>query len=467
MRSEKPGSTAIQPRLIPGDVETLVVTQANALATSIQNMTLLERRILLLALAVLTRSDTELPYVRIYSSDVRRAFDLNHNSLNAELNEASGKLMTRYAEFLRSRHGSNSKVSWVNEVHFTTGQDSESGMAYIDVQLHPRMAQYVLQLTGNFFKVPFSVLARFRSLYGMRLCEILTAESHAGRRPEVYFDLADLKGILDCDRPSYQNFSNFRQRVLDPAQAENAEVGYLAFGYEVVKRGKRVVGLQFRVTLRPESAEEDELGLEPTEDDVRRVILENNMRESGFTDSPRVYVDRLGVAVVEQIYRECRRVQVESRGTKGEIKNFGGFLHARLKVAMEQGVKRVPTVHDDGYVHLTGPEIQAIAEGYVQALAQERTDHAWDAWQQLPSAERNELREQVYQLDFWTVENIRRQGEEGTLFRGGVRRVLEEGGLTYPERLRSVRSYLSDEVLENYPPDLRPKILQTAVDMET
>ena len=455
-----------QPRLIPGDVDTLVVTQANSLATSIQDMTLLERRILLLALAVLSRSDTELPYVRIYSSDVRRAFDLNHNSLNAELDAASGRLMTRYAEFLRSRHGSNSRISWVNEVHFTTGQDSEVGMAYIDVQLHPRMAQYVLQLTGNFFRVPFSVLARFRSLYGMRLCEILTAESHAGRRADIYFDLADLKSILDCDRPSYKNFSNFRQRVLDPAQTENAEVGYLAFEYETVKRGRRVAGLHFRVTFHPENLEEDELTLEPTEDDVRRVILENAIRESGFTDSPRPYVDRLGVDLVERIYKECRQSQVESRGTKGEIKNFGGFLHARLKVVMEKPAAVVPQQEGREQAQLTWTEIQAVAEGYVQELARERASYAWETWQQLPKTERRELKEQIYRLDSWTVENIKREGEDGPSFRGGVRRVLEELGFTYPERLQSVRQYLADGALDSYQPHVRQKILDLAVDIE-
>ena len=456
----------IQPRLIPGDMDTLVVTQANSLATSIQDMTLLERRILLLALAVVSRSDTELPYVRIYSSDVRRAFDLNHNSLNAELDAASGRLMTRYAEFLRSRHGSNSKISWVNEVHFTTGQDSEAGMAYIDVQLHPRMAQYVLQLTGNFFRVPFSVLARFRSLYGMRLCEILTAESHAGRRADIYFDLHDLKGILDCDKPSYKNFSNFRQRVLDPAQAENAEVGYLAFEYETVKRGRRVVGLQLRVGFHPENAEEDQLTLEPTDDDVRRVTLENTMRESGFTDSPRPYVDKLGVDLVEKIYKECRRSQTEAHGTKGEIKNFGGFLHARLKVEM-QGADAAPQGQEvAGHIHLTGTEIQAAAESFVQELAQERSNYAWEAWEKLPEVERQALKREVYHLDAWTVENIKRQGEDGPTFRGGVRRVLEESTLTYPKRLQSIRAYLTGDALDVYPPQTRQKILDLAVEIE-
>lgn len=443
-----------------------MVTQANTLATSIQNMSLLERRILLLTLAVLRRADTELPYVRIYSSDVRRAFDLNHNSLNTELNEASGKLMTRYAEFLRTRHGSNSKISWVNEVHFTTGKDSEVGMAYIDVQLHPRMAQYVLQLTGNFFRVPFTVLAQFRSIYSMRLCEILTAESQAGRRAEVYFDLEDLKRVLDCDKPSYKNFSNFRQRVLEPAQAENSQVGYLGFAYEIIKRGKAVVGLQFNVTYRPKGVEEERFAMEPTEDDVRRLALENAIREAGFTDNPKTYIDKLGLDTVDKVYREARRAQAANRGTKSEIKNFGGFLHTRLKAALERPTLPLQPELERAFRHLTGPQIQAVAEDLVQELARERTAEAWHYWEMCSEPQRAEVRRKIALLDPWTQENVRREGENGPSFKGAVRRVLEDSSFDYPERLRSIRSYVSDENLVGYQSDIKEKIIQIAVDID-
>lgn len=447
-------------------MDSLVVTQANALATSIQNMSLLERRLLLLTLAVLRRADTELPYVRIYSSDVRRAFDLNHNSLNTELNDASGKLMTRYAEFLRTRHGSNSKVSWVNEIHFTTGKDSEVGMAYVDVQLHPRMAQYVLQLTGNFFRVPLQVLAQFRSLYSMRLCEILAAESQGGRRAEVYFDIEDLKRVLDCDRPSYANFSNFRQRVLEPARRENADVAHVVFSYEMVKRGRAVVGLQFTVSYSPERSEEDRLDIEPTDDDVRRLALENAFREAGFTDNPKSYFDRLGVDTVDKVYREARKIQAGSRGTKTEIKNFGGFLHARLKIAVDQPVTKNHGDRALEATHLTGSEIQAEAEALVQALAGERTSAAWEYWDTLSAVERSKLKEGIAALDPWTRENVEREGELGVSFRGAVRRLLEDSGFTYPEHLQGIRNYAVKGFASRHSAELRDRILRVAEEIE-
>ena len=452
----------LQPRLIPGDVDSLVISQANALATSIQDMSLLERRILMLALAVLSRSDVGLPFVRIYSSDVRRAFGLTHNSLNADLDDASKKLISRYVEFLRGRHGSNSRVSWVQEIHFTNGKDSEVGTAYLDVQLHDRMSQYVLQLTGNFFRVPFAVLAKFRSIYSMRLCEMLTAESHGGRKREVYFDLPELKKILDCNTKSYRNFSNFRQRVLEPAQSDNDDVGFLSFDYETVKRGRKVIGLKFSVSFDNGSEDAEELDVSFDDEDIRRMTLENDMRESGFSYSPKPYIEQLGLEEVERIYHECKRIRSDLRGTDKEIQNFGGFFHSRLKQAMEQPRMLAQTIGSDGFEHLDSQQIFDLADAINVEVYRGRLERAMDVYLNLPAEEREDVRRQALVLDMWVEQRIAREGEQGDAFRGAVKRVLEGRGLEYGEDVPDVEAVAASMGIDRYPPDTRAKIVQAA-----
>lgn len=457
-----PNPRNLQPRLIPGDVDSLVISQANALATSIQDMSLLERRILMLALAVLSRSDVGLPFVRIYSSDVRRAFGLSHNSLNADLDDASKKLISRYVEFLRGRHGSNSRVSWVQEIHFTSGKDSEVGTAYLDVQLHERMSQYVLQLTGNFFRVPFAVLAKFRSIYSMRMCEMLTAESHGGRKREVYFDLPELKKILDCNTKSYRNFSNFRQRVLEPAQADNEDVGFITFEYETVKRGRKVIGLKFFVSFDNGSGDADELDVAFDDEDIRRMTLENDMRESGFSYSAKPYIDRLGLEEVERIYHECKRIRTDLRGTGKEIQNFGGFFHAQLKQNMAQPRMIPQTVDTDGFEHLDSQQIFDIADAINVEVYRGRLEHAMETYMAMPAEEREEVRRKALVLDMWVEQRIEREGEEGDAFRGAVKRVLEGRGLSYGSGVADVEQVAVAMGIDRYPPSTREKILQTA-----
>ncbi len=46
---------------------------------------------------------------------------------------------------------------------------------------------------------------------------------------------------------SYQVFSNFKKRVLNPAYKELKEKGDYYFEYELIKTGKKVISLNFQI----------------------------------------------------------------------------------------------------------------------------------------------------------------------------------------------------------------------------
>lgn len=161
---------------------------------------------------------------------------------------------------------------------------------------------------------------------------------------------------------------------------------------------------------------------------------------------------------------ECRQAQVRNRGTKNEIRNFGGFLHSQLKQAIENPPAVKGTISDDGFEHLTSQQLHDVAEMLVQAWAAARLEYAMERWAELSEPERNMLRTRMArELDEWTLATLRKAGnEEGVAFRGAVRRMLEADGLTYPAQLASVRAFVSDDDLAKYRPELRQKILQRA-----
>ena len=50
--------------------------------------------------------------------------------------------------------------------------------------------------------------------------------------------------------------------------------------------------------------------------------------------------------------------------------------------------------------------------------------------------------------------------------KGAVRRVLEDADFDYPENLRSIRNYLTDEALASYRNDIREKIVRVAIEID-
>lgn len=165
---------------------------------------------------------------------------------------------------------------------------------------------------------------------------------------------------------------------------------------------------------------------------------------------------------------ECRQTQARNRGTKNEIRNFGGFLHSQLKQALENPPAAKGTIAEDGFEHLTSQQLHDVAEGLVQALAAARLEYAMKRWAELSEPERSALRARMArELDEWTLATLRKAGnDEGVAFRSAVRRMLEAEGLTYPAQLASVRAFVSNGELAKYRPDLRQKILQRAEEAE-
>ncbi len=443
-----------QLRLIPTDHRKLVVTQANALASAIQDMTLLEKRLILLYIAVIRRSDMNLPFVRMYMADLRRIYDIKSNALSAAVDEATSKLMMRFAAFPRGQ-GSFSKYSWVSEVHYTSGHDSENGQAYLDMQLHAQVSAFLLELTGHFNSIPFEVLRRIQSMYALRLCELLYHESHGGKIRRLSFELDHLKDILACNTRAYSNFADFRKRVLEPAEKENKRLGFLAFSYVPLKRSRRVTGIEFAVTINENKVKADDLATlspEHVEDLLARITLENTMRESGFKESPRRFVDDLGVDLVSFILKECRNDERREKGGKNEIRSFGGYLHHKLKQALEDPTpwrcrlgKMDSAEESAGVVakRVSGQEASKLADLLVQNLAAERMSFAMSCWVELGEEEQEVILTRMStELDPRTLKLLEDANWEGAAYRTAIKRTLEVDGLEYPEDLKGVSEFV-------------------------
>lgn len=452
-----------QPRLIPGDFGSLAVTQSNALGTSIQEMSLLERRVILLVLAVLQRADVELPYVRIYAGDIRRVFGLSRNSISQELSTVADLLIRRSAKFIFDKHGSNLSIPWLFRRVFIAGPASENGQAYIDIKLHPDIEEHTLQLKRNFFQVPLWVLARCTSEYSIQMCNLLMADSHSGKKAFT-IDLPVLHKILNCHEKSYtKNFSDFRRRILLPTQEELGEIGYITFGFETIKRGHKVIALKFTVNVDDSTAGDEDAA--EAEADVRRLALDNAIRTLGYSGSLTKYVNALGVDLVETVYEEARREIATSIGTKNEIRNAGAYLRSKLENALESPPVPMITVDQDGLRRLSTSEMRAIATELVEDFTADRTDFANKVFQALDAEERERVREAAWNQNEFALARLRAAGEDSAAFKLVIKSVLEDEGLEYPDHLASLGAYSEQSDLSKYQPDTTTRILEWAEEL--
>ena len=464
----------VRRRNVPHDTNRLVVTQSNDLAGSIQDMSLTEKRILLLAAAVIRQADVELPVIRFDMSDYRRIYDIVNNNLVNELLDIVSSITTRNIVLT---HGRSSRASYsvVNTFALVTGPDSETGRAYGVVELHRDMAQFFLGLDGNFFSMPLLVYSAYRSNYALRVGEILASSGRGERQYQVSFTTDALKERLNCQH--YSNFAQFRRRVLEPAKRENDEIGYLTFDWEEHKEGRSIDRLTFRVTLK-----KDVWVAERQQADIQRLALDNRLRQLGFDQIPPDYYDILGHTRVQDLVSEVLVQVNERKSTRDPIRKPGAYLRTRFdgEVARLQGEAKELSTQSVGLSAerrlKDSQERFRLSDDLLMQLNQARMSHALEVFESFGPEEQEELTAVVRDDALSPLPSLmipQQRPGDGSPLPEKVRRMalvslLERKKLVrYEGLLADPRSYADHTAfLANYHPGDREAVLAAALETD-
>ena len=465
------------PRILPNDVNRLVVTQDNEFAGSIQTMTLTEKRCILLAAAVIRQADVTLPSVRFYAADYRKLFGINNNGLVKELLGVVASITTRNIVIPHGRSGKTS-FSVVGRFSVTPGTDSEDGRAYVDIALHGDMAEFFLGLSKNFFSLPLLVYSTFRSNYALRIGEILASSGRGDNQYTVTFNVNDLKEKLDCGH--YSNFAQFRRRVLEPAQRENSEIGFLNFDWDEHRAGRAISELSFTVTLNRNA-----WSAEREREDIGRIAIDNKLRlqlqQLGFHTIPQGYAEVLGNDQIKAILDDTLREVDKRRGSGRSIKNPGAYLRARLDAALEEVRGMLPLTNPEAVTNnestgqrkiVNGQELFKLADLLNTTLNAERLRYAQSVYDALKQEQREDLTAVVLEDAFAALPRLLspfQKPKPGQPLDENVRsfatfRLMEEQGLLrYEGVLAGPRAFAEGENLfGEFHPEERQRIIAQA-----
>jgi plasmid replication initiation protein len=148
------------------------------------------------------------------------------------------------------------------------------GSGSIDVQIHPDLKTYFLELKSNFTQFKIDTLMRIPSTYSYRLYELLKQYhqmyfdksfnkaqkhnpkiSHLSIKNYREFEIADLQEKLNINgehAPSYRSWGRFTEKVLQPAQKHFKQHTDLIFTYEGYKEyGRKFTHVRFTFSKNP------------------------------------------------------------------------------------------------------------------------------------------------------------------------------------------------------------------------
>jgi hypothetical protein len=158
----------------------VAVTQANPLALSRQEMGLLTKRLLVLALSDITRDDHDLEPIRITAWEYAQIFNIRGKSIYNRIEDSARELLEQTVQ-VKEPNGDWIMFQWVSEARYDSGRDSKDKLACIELKIHDKLKPYLLQLRRDFSIIPTDQLLSFESFNSMRLFEVLYTASYGGR----------------------------------------------------------------------------------------------------------------------------------------------------------------------------------------------------------------------------------------------------------------------------------------------
>ena len=153
--------------------------------------------------------------------------------------------------WLTLEDGSETVVGWLDRV--TTNK--RSGIAKI--RIDDRLAPYLFDLKSKFLSYGLKNILNMKSQYSIRLYELLKSYHDMKFRPAEQkkiswtIELDELKHKLMVDTiKSYENYKDFRKKVLEIAQKEINELTDISIYFEPITKGRKTEKVKFTIVMK-------------------------------------------------------------------------------------------------------------------------------------------------------------------------------------------------------------------------
>ena len=223
-----------------------LVREPMRLLRALTNLTVVERRLYWLVLRQIRNIQYQYPD-RLKSYNALTFYFHPSEIFDGATKWSSNYVMTVLQE-LRKR-----SVEWQNDegtlgtlavfhtAVYTPGQST------IMLQLNPNLTPGFLELGNNFAQFELTSALKLTSEYAQLLYTNLSRYAYRGT---WVIDLVSFKQIVGASSKSYEEFSNVRLRILDPAMEQICQYTELDVSYQTMGIGRRVTSLAFKINFK-------------------------------------------------------------------------------------------------------------------------------------------------------------------------------------------------------------------------
>ena len=256
-----------------------LVVKSNRLIEAGYRLTLVEQRIILMAIVEARRTQRGIngeDFVRITAKSYAQQFDVDESNAYLQMNEARKSLFNR--QFVTYQPDEVTGYKEVIEARWLSAASYIDGAGAIRLQFSPAVVPYITRLETEFTRYKLEKIAKMSSAYAIRLYELLIQWGSIGKRE---IDLQWLRKVLKLE-DEYQSIKDFKKRVIDVALSQINEHSDLTASYTQRKTGRNVTHLIFTFSVKEEAKLEPVAAKEVPHDDVAESALFQRLRNLGI-----------------------------------------------------------------------------------------------------------------------------------------------------------------------------------------
>lgn len=218
----------------------LTVVKHNHLNQASYKLSLDERRLILSAISMVNPQENIPEEITIFASDFAHQWNINPKYAYDQLKEARQNLFERSLRVQKQENGEVWDIRWVSSVAYKDGE------GYIKLSFTKNVAPYLSNLKKHFTSYHLAEVRSFKSGHAIRLYELLMQFRDTG-----WFDVSvkKLKAMFGVE-DNYPEWYEFKRRVINVSVKEINDVTNYKVKYEIKRKGRKVVGLMFSITLR-------------------------------------------------------------------------------------------------------------------------------------------------------------------------------------------------------------------------
>jgi len=300
------------------DESTKFVVKSNALVEARYRLSLQESQIILWLLTQIRSDDEDFKSHRLEIADFAKFTQVEIGNRYSELRKITRKLMQRVMEIYDPENQDLLQVSWLSSARY------QYKKGCVILKFDPGLKPYLLQLKSHFTKINIVDTLKLKSIYAVRVFELLLQYNSIGLREISLDDLRAYCGILEKE---YADYFDLKRYVIERAKIEINNKTEYEIDYIEVKESRKVVAIKWTINKRDLDKENQSHQIKSLHKEYRSdLALIESIVEYGYSKShAKKFLKDYDENVVKQALQA-----VDIQISKNQVKNPKAMLRTAI-----------------------------------------------------------------------------------------------------------------------------------------